>query len=184
MTSGSCGHGTPQPLLEVGWIARSHGLKGEVVVSLITNRTERLDPGTELTWHRSGAPSPAERPGTAGGSDSRDWRTLVVRCCRPFTGRYLVEFEGVATREEADALHGGQLMAPAVEDPDALFVHDLVGAELVEADGTRRGKVVAVQANPASDLLVTDDGTLVPLRFVVRQEQGQLVVDVPAGLFE
>jgi 16S rRNA processing protein RimM len=44
--------------------------------------------------------------------------------------------------------------------------------------------VVAVQANPASDLLVMEDGNLVPLRFVVRREAGCIVVDVPAGLFE
>ena len=76
------------------------------------------------------------------------------------------------------------LAAPAVEDPEALFVHDLVGSEVVEVDGTWRGKVVAVQANPASDLLVMADGSLVPLRFVVGRDEGRLVVEVPAGLFE
>jgi 16S rRNA processing protein RimM len=44
--------------------------------------------------------------------------------------------------------------------------------------------VVAVQANPASDLLVMEDGNLVPLRFVLGREEGRLVVDVPAGLFD
>jgi 16S rRNA processing protein RimM len=44
--------------------------------------------------------------------------------------------------------------------------------------------VVAVQANPASDLLVMEDGNLVPLRFVVGREDRRIVVDVPAGLFE
>ena len=88
------------------------------------------------------------------------------------------------TREAADELRGALLLAPAVDDPEALFVHDLVGSEVVEADGTRHGTVVAVQANPASDLLVMEDGNLVPLRFVVGREEGRLVVDVPAGLFE
>jgi 16S rRNA processing protein RimM len=63
-------------------------------------------------------------------------------------------------------------------------VHDLVGSEVVEVDGTRHGAVVAVQANPASDLLVMEDGNLVPLRFVVGREDRRIVVDVPAGLFE
>ena len=75
-------------------------------------------------------------------------------------------------------------MAAALEDPEALFVHDLVGREVVEVDGTPHGTVVAVQANPASDLLVLEDGNLVPLRFVVSRELGSIVVDVPAGLFE
>jgi len=107
-----------------------------------------------------------------------------VRSARPFQQRYLVQFEGVHTREAADELRGALLFAPAVEDPEALFVHDLVGSEVVEVDGTSHGKVVALQANPASDLLVMEDGSLVPLRFVVAKEQGRLLVEVPAGLFE
>jgi len=107
-----------------------------------------------------------------------------VRVSRPFQGRYLVEFEGVHTRAEADELRGALLLAPPIEDPEALFVHDLVGREVVEVDGTGHGTVVAVQANPASDLLVMQDGSLVPLRFVVAREEGRLIVDVPAGLFE
>jgi 16S rRNA processing protein RimM len=164
----SGGDGNRLRLLEVGRIARPHGLLGEVVVVLITNRTERIAAGAELTC----------RAGSSGD------RILEVRRSRPFQGRYLVEFEGVHTREAAEELRGALLLAPPVDDPDALFVHDLVGSEVVEIDGTRRGTVLAVQANPASDLLVMDDGTLVPLRFVVDRVEGRLVVDVPGGLFE
>ena len=109
---------------------------------------------------------------------------LEVRSSRPFQGRYLVQFEGVHSREAADELRDGLLYAPAVDDPEALFVHDLVGREVVEVDGTRRGTVVAVQANPASDLLVLEDGSLVPLTFVVGREEDHLLVDAPAGLFD
>ena len=178
MEPGSGGDGNGRPLLEVGRIARPHGLLGEVVVALITNRTERLAPGARLT---SSPPAPAAAGGAAASGIAR---VLEVRKSRPFQGRYLVEFEGVHTREAADELRGALLLAPAVDDPDALFVHDLVGSEVVEADGTRHGTVLAVQANPASDLLVMDDGNLVPLRFVVGRAEGCLVVDVPAGLFE
>ena len=186
--SGDVGSG--RPLLEVGRIARPHGLLGEVVVALITNRAERLAPGAELRCHwaaASSTPGPARSsgpPGASGTAPLPNGRVVEVRSSRPFRGRYLVEFEGVNTREAADELRGALLVAPAVEDPDALFVHDLVGSEVVEADGTQHGTVVAVQANPASDLLVMEDGNLVPLRFVVGREDGRLVVDVPAGLFE
>ena len=44
--------------------------------------------------------------------------------------------------------------------------------------------MTVVQANPASDLLVLEDGTLVPLTFVVATLAGQLTVDAPAGLFD
>ncbi|MGA2529853.1 MAG: ribosome maturation factor RimM [Acidimicrobiales bacterium] len=165
----------PRPLLEIGRVARSHGLVGEVVVALVTNRIERLAPGAELTLRPSRRPSdPSERTSSV----------VKVRSSKPFQGRYLVQFEGVHTREAADELREALLFAPAVEDPDSLFVHDLVGSEVVELNGAPRGTVVAVQANPASDLLVLDDGNLVPLRFVVRREPGLLVIDVPAGLFD
>jgi 16S rRNA processing protein RimM len=46
------------------------------------------------------------------------------------------------------------------------------------------GGVIAVEANPASDLLVLDGGGLIPLRFVVEHAPGHLVVDIPAGLLD
>ena len=69
-------------------------------------------------------------------------------------------------------------------DPDALYVHELIGSEVVEQDGTSHGIVVSVEANPASDLLVGEAGWLVPLRFVVERRGRQIVVDAPEGLFE
>lgn len=154
----------PGPLLEVGRVGKAHGLKGEVVVHLVTNRLERLAPGSTLS--------------------RRDGTTLVVAASRPFQGRHLVWFEGVTSREAADALRGAELLAPPIEDPDALFVHELIGCEVVDTAGAAHGKVVSIQHNPASDLLVGADGWLVPLRFVVAHEPGRIVVDVPDGLFE
>jgi 16S rRNA processing protein RimM len=150
-------------LLEVGRIEKPHGLRGQVVVRLFTNRVERLAPGAELT--------------TGSGP-------LRVRSSTPHHDRWLVAFEGVDTREAADGLRSVVLSAPAIDDPDELWVHDLVGAEVVD-HGIVRGRVVEVEANPASDLLVLDTGALVPVRFVVRVEPGALVeVDAPAGLFD
>lgn len=39
---------TDRELLEVGRIAKAHGLVGEVNVVLVSNRPERLDPGSVL----------------------------------------------------------------------------------------------------------------------------------------
>lgn len=171
MDSRPAGEGSSRPLLEVGRISRPHGLSGEVVVDLVTNRLERVCVGAELTCR-------------SGEGDAGTERRLTVRGSRPFQGRHLVRFDGVDGREDAEALRGAVLLAPAVSDPGALFVHELVGGEVVEADGTRRGRVVALQENPASDLLVLEDGTLVPLRFLVSLDHGVITVEVPTGLFE
>ena len=45
--------------------------------------------------------------------------------------------------------------------------------------------MAAVEANPASDLLVLAGGGLVPLRFVVDHQAGvRVAVDVPDGLLD
>ena len=72
---------------------------------------------------------------------------------------------------------------PLVEE-GILWVHELVGSAVREVGGTERGMVVAVQANPAHDLLVLDDGALVPIVFVVSCAEGVTVIDPPEGLFE
>lgn len=148
-------------------MGKPHGLRGEVTVVLTTTEVVRVAPGAVLVI---------------------DGRSLVVAASRPHQGRWIVAFEGMVRREDADGLVGSVLRAeplPDDHDPGALWVHELVGAEVIEADGTPRGVVDAVQENPASDLLVLVSGALVPLTFVVgRDDHGRVVVDVPPGLFE
>ncbi len=151
------------PLLEIGRVVKPHGLRGEVNVKLVTDRSERLAPGVVLH--------------TEGG-------TLEVVSSRPFQAGFLVVFAGVADREGAEALRGVTLSAPPLDDPDTLWVHELIGAEVIDVGGETHGRVVAVEANPASDLLVLDDGALVPLVFVVDRSPTQVVIDSPAGLFD
>jgi 16S rRNA processing protein RimM len=90
----------------------------------------------------------------------------------------------VGDREGAEALRDVILKAEPIADPEALWVHDLHGSQVLDLNGRHLGVVAAVEANPASDLLVLDGGGLVPLRFVVEHGPGRLVVDVPAGLLE
>ena len=148
-------------MLEVGRIVKPHGLKGDVIVVLTTNRTERLDPGSTF-------------------NDG----TLTVARAAPHQQRWIVTFDGVNSLEDAEKLRDTVLLAPPLEDADALWVHELIGATVVDNTGRARGVVESVQANPASDLLVLDNGALVPLRFVVEQRDGTVVVDAPEGLFE
>lgn len=156
--------GDAAPLLDVGRIAKAHGLRGEVAVLLTTERLERLAPGARLHTARG---------------------VLEVASSRPHQGGHLVTFVGVADRTAAEALRGLVLQAEPLDDADELWVHELVGRAVVEVDGTARGTVTALEVNPASDLLVLDSGALVPLLFVVDDtDPHRLVVDVPEGLFD
>lgn len=151
------------PLLEVGRIDRAHGIRGEAVVTLWTNRLERLEAGSVLV---------------------ADAGPLTVVEARAFQRRWIVRFAEIGDRTAAESLRGQVLSAEPISDPDELWVHELIGMMVCEADGTERGRVEAVQDNPASDLLVLESGALVPLVFLVERSEERLVVDAPDGLFD
>ena len=116
-------------LLEVGRILKSHGLRGEVVVDMTSDRPERVTRGAELA--------------TATGP-------LVVMEARPHQDRWLIRFDGCTSREAADALRGTVLWAEPLDDEDELWVHELIGCTVVDAEGIERGTVESVQDNGPS----------------------------------
>ena len=159
-------------LVEVGRVTKPHGLRGQVVVDLITDRDERVGAGARL---------------------HSDLGLLVVASARPQLKRaghtpknhWVVAFEGYEGREAVESLRGLVLRAEPIDDPDELWVDDLVGAEVVlTGTGTTVGTCVAVVANPASDLLELDNGALVPVVFVTGHAPGRVEIDPPEGLFD
>jgi 16S rRNA processing protein RimM len=113
-------------------------------------------------------------------------RELVVEHARPQQTRFIVQFAGVVGRDAAEALRSLVVTADALGDaPEGeMWVHELIGAEVCDPTGTSLGRVVAVEANPAHDLLVLEDGGLVPMVFVVDRGPGRLVVELPPGLLD
>jgi 16S rRNA processing protein RimM len=157
-------------LLDVGRIDRPHGVAGDVVVTLTTSETQRVAPGSRL---------------------EADGLELTVVRSRPLKRRWVVRFAESGSREDAEALAGTVLRAEPLDDEDdeddeALWVHELVGAEVVDVDDRGWGRVVSVLDNPASDVLELDSGALVPLTFVTgwAQRPDRLRIDPPAGLAE
>jgi 16S rRNA processing protein RimM len=151
--------------LEVGRVAKAHGLRGEVAVVPISNRPGRFETGARL-WAGE--------------------RSLVVTASRPHQGGYLVRFAGIDDRNGAEALRGVVLAADAPGPPPEgeLWVHELIGTEVRDRAGAALGRVVAVEANPAHDLLVLDGGALVPMVFVVETTDGVVTVELPDGLLD
>ncbi len=150
-------------LLEIGRIGKAHGLRGEVTAVITSDRPERTAPGA--VWHLDTGP-------------------VSVEAIRPFQQRWIAVLGGVGTREAAEALRGQVVRAEAIDDPEAMWVHDLVGAEVRTPDGRSWGVVATVLSNPADDLLELADGTLVPCGFVTDDSglPGHVVVDPPDGL--
>jgi len=150
-------------LLEIGRIARPHGIKGDVIVALVTDRLERVATGATLQSDRG---------------------PLTIVASQPYQGHHLVTFAEIVGRDAAEKAAGLVLRAEPIDDPDALWVHDLIGARVVDTDGIERGRIISVEANPAHDILVLDTGGLVPVVFVRSADDGVVLIDPPDGLFD
>jgi 16S rRNA processing protein RimM len=161
-------------MLLAGQVGKPHGIAGEVYVVPISDDPRRFDPGSILV--------------------REDGSTVVVESARAHTNRFLVKFEGVETRDEAERLRGPLLIpaeeARALED-DEFWPHDLEGCAVVLPDGEPVGTVSSVVSGPAQDLLevATQHGDrLVPLvkEIVVDVDVGarRVTIDPPAGLLD
>lgn len=155
---------TDDGLLEVGHIRRAHGLRGDVFVQLLSDSDARVAPGSEMF---------------------ADGERLVVETSRiASSGRRVVKFAQIPDRTAAEKYANRVLRARPIDDPDALWVHEMIGRRVVEVDGTDHGVCVAVLANPAADLLELASGALVPSNFVVSLDENTITVDTPDGLFD
>ena len=144
---------------------KAHGIRGEVIVDLISNRPDlRLAPGSVLSSERG---------------------ALEVVGSTPHQNRWIVAFAGIADRNTAETYRNTVLSAAPIErDDGTLWVHELIGAEVFDLEGRSYGPVEAVEANPASDLLVLSGERLVPLVFVKTRLPGRVVIDPPPGLLD
>ena len=148
----------------MGRITKPHGVKGDVLVALTTERTERLDPGSVLETDRG---------------------PLTVVSASRHQDRWIVSFAGFTDRDDVEGWRGVVLRAePIDDDDDLLWVHELVGRPVVLLDGTPVGVITEVESNPASDLLVLDSGALVPVVFVTSTHDQGVTIDPPDGLFD
>lgn len=147
----------------MGHLRRPHGVRGDLYVQLITDRLERVAPGSRLL---------------------ANGRWLTVRAARPHQDRWIVSFDEITDREDAKSLTNASLRAEPLPDAEGLWVHELIGSRVVELDGTSRGTCVALVDNPAADLLELDSGALVPVVFVTDVADGVISIDPPEGLFE
>ena len=166
--------------LIVGRIGRAHGIKGDVTVEVRTDEPElRLGPGAVLMTD----------PSSAG--------PLTVASGKVHSGRLLLRFEGVHDRNGAEALRGTLLIAEIdpedrPEDPDEYYDHQLIGLDVVLADGTVVGELTEVLHLPYQDLLnvVRPDGTEVLVPFVneivpeIDLEAQRAVITPPPGLID
>jgi len=119
--------------------------------------------------------------------------SVKIVAARPFGARLLVRFEGVATRTDAEALHGIELTIPQSEVaplPEGRFYRfEVVGLEVRTRAGERLGTVTDVFATGSNDVYVVrgprGEILLPGLADVILEidvAKGMMTVAPPAGL--
>ncbi len=165
----------------VGRVAKAHGITGELAIDVRTDSPElRFALGQKIQAKL--------RDGTS--------RSLTVSAARPHSGRLLVRFEEVVTRDVAESLRGTLLLGstddlPPTGDPDEFYDHELEGLTAELVDGTKIGTVKEILHGPGGELLVVirDSGeALIPfVREIVPTVDvrgGRVVIDPPEGLLD
>lgn len=150
--------------VEVAQLGRSHGLAGELYLRPLSDVPDRVRPGITLT--------------------TKLGQQVTIAGIRPIGDRLLVRLEGVYTMEEAKRFSGTTLYAEPLESSPVTLVAELIGKSVVDQHSIDHGRVVAVQANPASELMVLENEALVPTLFIVEVVDDRVVIDAPEGLFE
>ena len=168
----------------VGRLRKAHGVRGEVVVEVITDT-----PGEIF------APGGRVFAGTADGAPTRDPLELHIDSARPFKGGLLVHFQEITDRDTADSWRERYLLVPVAElsEPEEgeVFYHELLGMRVRMHDGSDVGVVSEIYELPQGLTLEVrrSNGTaLIPYRegMIVRTDRAsrEIVIDPPDGLLD
>jgi 16S rRNA processing protein RimM len=161
---------TDTVLWSCGTLGKVHGLRGQLYLNLAPGGLDRLELGERFYVADEGAGEPRPCAVTrVGGTDRRP----------------LVLLDLAATREEAIALQGRELLAAgaALDEVPHYRVGDLLGAAVETASGRPVGTVSDVLETPAHEVLAVrrpdGDEVLIPLvdELVTLRDDGLVVVD-------
>lgn len=160
----------------VGRIRRAHGIRGELVVELLTDAPDAIFASGRRVF-----------AGDRHGDVAKDRQELRVLRASPFKGGLIVAFEGIPDKTAADLWRDRFLLVPEseVEPPseDELFIHELVGmsvrrgddviGEVIEVFELPQGIVIDVRRPDGKTVLLPyDDNT------VTEVDAGQRVIRV------
>ncbi|MFH1016748.1 MAG: ribosome maturation factor RimM [Pseudomonadota bacterium] len=130
------------PLIALGRIGRSKGLKGEVYLDLYNPDSDTIGSVKRVFVGRARETA----------------KPFIVRDVRVQSRRRTIRFEGIDGVEDVKALVGQQLFVsrkdlPALKKGE-YYVSDLLGMDVESVDGEKLGRLEAVMPTPANDVYV------------------------------
>ena len=180
---------TEPQYLTVGRVLRPHGVRGELLLEVLTDFPDTLIGQTVYFAPGEGTP-PDSPPGLAGAAR----RQAQVASIRWHRGRLLIHLGGCGDRETADAYRGSLIQIEAGQaQPLAdgqYYHHQIVGLRAIGDEGQTLGEVTGVLETGANDVYVVQTSAggelLLPaISSVVRKidlEAGEMFVHLLDGL--
>ncbi len=177
--------GAPHYLV-VGHLNKVHGTKGELFVWPLTDHPQRVFAvGNELRLGDEDG-QPTDLPA----------RHLRIEAVRPFRRGFLMRFDGLATRTQAEFFAGRYLLLEAAQAQapadGEFFYHELLGASVVTTTEASVGIVREVYELAPAHLLEVErpdgESLLVPLSrplvVDVSRDPTRVVIEPPEGFLD
>ena len=169
----------PDDRIVIGRVLKPHGLKGEVVVEVLTDFPERFSEGLRVRL-------------SGGSREAREMRIVAVR---PHQRRILLTFEGISDVSTAETLRDAELSVNAQDvapRPDGYVYHwEIEGAVVVDTAGKPLGRVAELADAGGRPLLVVatpvgarDVPFARPIVVSVDVASKRVVLDPPPGLLD
>lgn len=167
----------PPAFLLVGKLHRPHGVRGEMIMSVLTDFPERLQPETALYM-------------------GIDRQQVTIKSIRHHNRGMLIAFEGYETREAVDHLRNRELFVRTADLPPLAegesYVHETIGLKVVADNGRILGRVAdwfetgangvfVVQDEEGKEILLPDIDEIV---MKIDLDMGEMTVHLLEGLVD
>ena len=167
-------------LVVIGEIVKPHGIRGEVKVYSYSEKPENFKHYNEIVLQKPAA--------------NGTYIYKVVKCREQGT-LAILQLEGVASREDAEALQGSTVWLQKAElpklDSDEYYWHQVIGLQVCTESGRELGKVAGFFTTKAHDIMVVTGAGheyMIPLKGdIIRNidsQGGKVLIAPPPGLLE
>ena len=173
--------GSSQPdqpvFLAIGKLRRPHGVRGEIIMDILTDFPERLSCGSLLYIGET-------------------HQEIRLNSIRPNGTTLLVSFAGYTTPETAGEFRNQIVFVPAADRPPLpdgeYYHHQLIGLRVVSDEGRDLGVLREILETGANDVFVVRPSmgsdillpAIDPVILQVNLEQGEMLVHLLPGLVE
>jgi 16S rRNA processing protein RimM len=150
----------------VGKLRHPHGVRGEILLEVITDFPERLQPGVTVLV----------------GEDHQPQR---IRSRRAHNKGLLVSFDGYTAPETVGALRNAMVYVPTADRPPLpegeYYHHQLLGLRVLDDEGRELGRLIEILTTAANDIYIVR-GENSPEILLPATEEVILEIDLEKGL--